>query len=134
MAETVIHSVGSRPSSSLEEWAKDDFSPVPVSYQIKPMTALFKPLFELWNPDGNLGAIEAPNGQKLNSTAINDFFRIMVEDYCEIILEQQNCPNSDPKGCGINDGCPFGTVCRDNVSLPTGYACDKGEAELNKYF
>lgn len=98
LEETVIRTVGSRPSSNLENWVTSDFVPAPISYKIKPMTEIFKPIFEPWNPDGNLGAIFAKaaddddDDDKLDSTKINDFFMSKVKQYCNLILGME-CPS-----------------------------------------
>merc|ERR1712200_177176 len=90
------------------------------------MTDIFKPVFEDWNPNGNLGTIPAKagkaneNGPKLNSTKINDFFLSKVEQYCELILRKKYCPYYDLSGCGIDHDCPIGKTCiEENTSSPS---------------
>ena len=124
LSDTVIRSVGSRPRDDIRKWAdEEDFEPVPINYEIRPMTAIFKPLFEEWDPKGNLGALEDGRGNKLNSTLINQFFLDMTKDYCNTILQKQNCPNFNPKGCGLDDICPLGRKCKDDQTLQAGYKC-----------
>ena len=127
----MVRSVGSR-SEDLDKWVSSDFNPVPIQYQIKPMTEIFKPIFESWMPDGNLGTISAvagdENSAKLNSTKINNFFRRKLEQYCELILGNKDCPDFENKGCGINDICPFGENCVDDdisgITSELGFQCE----------
>ena len=130
----MVRSVGSR-SEDLENWVTSEFNPVPIQYKIKPMTEIFKPIFESWMPDGNLGTISAiagdENSAKLNSTKINNFFLSKLEQYCDLILGNKDCPDFENKGCGINDICPIGEKCVDvnpfvDLNFELGFQCVKG--------
>ena len=122
----MIRSVGSR-SEDLENWVTSEFIPSPIKYKIKPMTEIFKPIFEAWMPEGNLGTISAiagdENSAKLNSTKINNFFLSKLEQYCDLILGNKDCPDFNNKGCGINDICPNGKVCVNDDDSELGFQC-----------
>ena len=126
LEETVVRSVGSR-SEDLENWVTSEFVPSPIKYKIKPMTEIFKPVFEAWMPEGNLGTISAiagdENSAKLNSTKINNFFLSKLEQYCDLILGNKDCPDFDNKGCGINDICPNDKLCVNDNNSELGFQC-----------
>jgi len=122
---TVVHSIGSKSFNDLENWINNEFFPVPIEYQIAPMNKILKPFWEAFTPGGNLGDIpmnaNEPSGEKLDSTKINDFFLEKVQQYCKIILGEDDCPFYDVTGCGIAGYCEQNEFCRN---VPTTISKD----------
>ena len=60
----------------------------------------------------------------LDAVGLKTMFNRVAQNYCVRILEksEDEC-SEDLKGCGLNDNCPFGSVCKNNASSPNGYDC-----------
>ena len=116
-----IITIGTLPTESLDTWAeKAKVSPVPVRVELEKISFLFK---EEWlrsiavNPKN-------PNEEKLNATAIYDFFEEKTSQYCQLMTGQDNCEFTD-KGCGLTSNCPNNTKCIDDENEPDGYKCQQ---------
>ena len=120
LSKTEIYSIGSSPKEDLASWSEDDsFIPVPISYSLEPIDKLmWQPVWEFIRPKGNIGDIplkpNEPNGEKLNGTLIQRFFKEKLEQYCTVVLGEETCPIIDEKGCGINSICPKTCIDADN--------------------
>jgi hypothetical protein len=134
MQQTQVFSLGSRPTN-LKEWSKSEFKPVPIAYSLEPMTNLFDPYWSIVFPGGNLGnipfAVNQKDGEKLDPKRIRQFFEKKLEEYCQIILDKQNCPVVETKGCGLNSFCGLdknncvttSTTCINDKDTDVGYTC-----------
>ena len=116
-----ILSVGTLPSKNVREWnenSKDN--PTPVRIELESILSLLKDKFLRMIPSDTY----LPKHDKLNATAIHDFFRAKLANYCTIMTGQDSC-NYQNRGCGLNSECPFKTRCINNDTEPLGYNCQQ---------
>ena len=102
-----VISKGSDPTN-IEEWATQEFTPIPLKYRFSPIANLFQKVFI--DDKGYTNSA----GEVINSTAIRMWFVPLYYDYC--VTMGLDC--SVPKGCGIDDQCPFDTLCNGTADEP----------------
>ena len=138
MQQTKVFSLGSRPTN-LDEWSKSDFKPVPIAYTLEPMTNIFDPYWSIVFSGGNIGNIQFREDQEdretLDPKRIRQFFEKKLEEYCQIILDKENCPVIETKGCGLNSVCLLDdnncvTTCINDKDTDVGYTCSCSKLNL----
>ena len=104
---------GSRPVSNINDWAKQSFTPVPISFELSPIINLFKK--SLIDDKGLLF-----NGKQIVASKIRDWFVPLYFDYCNtmgIVCSEQK------SGCGINDQCSIDKICVDKPNKQQQCLC-----------
>ena len=94
---------GSRPVSNINDWAKQSFTPVPISFELSPIINLFKK--SLIDDKGLLF-----DGKQIVASKIRDWFVPLYFDYCKTI--GIDC-SEQKSGCGINDQSSMDKICAD---------------------
>ena len=95
---------GSRPDT-IRKWSTQDFTPVPLKFQLSPIVNLFT--------DANFkrNNIRDAYGEEISESAyLRRWFLPMFWDYCKIV----GVPCNPPTGCGYDDLCPIDTICSGN--------------------
>ena len=104
--EQVVITKGSRPTD-IEKWATQDFTPVPLQFQLSPIVNLLK---DSYIKEANLSV----DGQKITrSLDIRKWFVPLYYKYCEV--KGIDCKTKS--GCGIDDWCPVDTICKKGGSI-----------------
>ena len=58
-----------------------------------------------------IGGVNPTNGQKLNGSLIQRFFKEKLDEYCTVVLGEETCSLKEERGCGINSKCPNEKTC-----------------------
>jgi MAC/Perforin domain. len=98
---------GSDPTT-IDEWATQEFTPVPLKYMFSPVPNIFLPQFI-----DNKGLTNLA-GEVINSTQIRQWFVPLYYNYCETM--DINCV--EPHGCGFDDKCPLDAICIGEPTVP----------------
>ena len=114
---------GSPPLSDVDEWARVvSEEPVPVRYELKVITRLFRPEW--------IDHIKITDDKKqkktLKAKELLEKFESRFKTFCQTILGRE-CPNFATK-CGLDAQCDVGEECHE-VDNDEGYECIKGTPE-----
>ena len=102
---------GSDPTT-IDDWATQEFTPVPLKYLFSPIPNIFLPQFI-----DNKGLTNLA-GEVINTTLIRQWLVPLYYNYCETM----GIDCTEPHGCGFDDKCPLDAIC-------TGEPTDVHECE-----
>ena len=93
--ETTRITKGGRPDKSFDDWAKQEFTAVPLKYELSPIINLFKKNY-------------LDNELKVSAEKILEWFAPLYINFCQSMY---GSPCVEEKGCGFDDKCPADTDC-----------------------
>lgn len=99
--KATIITKGSRPTGQVEDWATQEFHPIPLAFKLSPIVNL---MTEKYINNVNLNH----NTRPISASAIRKWFVPLYFDYCNSMLI--DC--GDQSGCGIDDKCPVDSICK----------------------
>lgn len=120
LEEYFVQTIGSKPSTTLEKWAGQDFHPVPIVRELSLITKLLTSENLQKNKDFGFS-------QSLDADGIRKAFNKVAQGYCQIIVGKSKAEcEKKLNGCGLDSDCSLTEKCINDSNDPKGYRCGKG--------